>query len=1009
MATYVNDLRLKEIATGDESGTWGTSTNTNLELVAEAFSFGTEAITTNADTHTTTIADGATDPGRSIYLQYTGTLDSTCTITIGPNTVSKLWFIENATSGSQDIIIKQGSGATVTVPNGNVKAIYSDGAGSGGKMVDAFTDLHVGGSFFVTTSDQDEGITVECTNGGASAGPSLKLDRNSGSPADSDGIGEIEFSGRNDASETIQYARIAAAIIDASDGTEDGLLEIDSIVNGTNRSRIQITSTETVFNEDSQDLDFRVESDSNTHRLFLDAGNDRIVMGHTAGISTGGVSGAFQQIGNTSTTRSTHFTNFSADANSSAIRFAKSRGSSIGSNTVVQSGDNLGIIVFSGDDGSDLASKSADILAEVDGTPGSNDMPGRLVFRTTADGSDAVSEAMRITDAGSILINTTTDFGGKVNIARADNNTTLALVCTDNDASDGPILDFIRDSASPSTTDDIAVINFKADDSDGNRDTYAQIEVFSPGVTSGSEQGRLVINTNDGSAGLQNRIDCTTGETVFNNASADLDFRIETDGAANKFFVDGGNNVVVIGNNAPVSSVSVDPTFQIQGNTNANAGMSINRFTNNDSGPYINFSKSRSTSVGDNFTVVQDGDTIGRIGFIAADGNDFAHQAAKISAAIDGTPGSNDIPGRLEFYTTADGANSPSEAMRIDSSGNVGIGKVPEATNSGYNSLDVGLANLMARTSNTDFYLSSNSYFSNAWRYTTSAAAGQYYQSGGTHVWQRATESTTADGTVNNTGNWDESMRLDASGNLLQGITTIPTGVQSSRQLISSNATGAEIIAYREDSTIAANDFVGAFLIGHDDNSGTEDHFIGMWGQAASANGNMNLKFAAGRDRYEAGTSDMTISSLGNVSITNALSKGSGSFRIDHPLPAKTDTHHLVHSFVEGPQADLIYRGKVTLVGGSATVNVDTAAGMTEGTFEVLCTDVQCFTSNESGWTAVKGSVSGNTLTITAQDNTCTDTISWMVVGERKDQHMIDTNWTDENGKVIVEPLKENN
>ena len=52
MATYVNDLRLKEISTGDESGTWGTSTNTNLELIAEAFSFGTEAITTNADTHT---------------------------------------------------------------------------------------------------------------------------------------------------------------------------------------------------------------------------------------------------------------------------------------------------------------------------------------------------------------------------------------------------------------------------------------------------------------------------------------------------------------------------------------------------------------------------------------------------------------------------------------------------------------------------------------------------------------------------------------------------------------------------------------------------------------------------------------------------------------------------------------------------------------------------------------------------------------------------------------------
>ena len=141
MATYVNDLRLKEISTGDEAGTWGTSTNTNLELIAEAFSFGTEAITTNADTHTTTIADGSTDPGRSLFLKYTGTLDSTCTITIGPNTVSKLWFIENATSGSQSIIISQGSGASITILNGQTKAIYSDGAGSGAAMVDAFTDL----------------------------------------------------------------------------------------------------------------------------------------------------------------------------------------------------------------------------------------------------------------------------------------------------------------------------------------------------------------------------------------------------------------------------------------------------------------------------------------------------------------------------------------------------------------------------------------------------------------------------------------------------------------------------------------------------------------------------------------------------------------------------------------------------------------------------------------------------------------------------------------------------
>jgi hypothetical protein len=143
MATYVNDLRLKEITTGDESGTWGTSTNTNLELIAEAFSYGTEVITTNADTHTTTIADGATDPGRSLYLKYTGTLDSACTITIGPDTVSKVWIIENGTSGSQNIIISQGSGANITIPAGDTKVVYSDGAGAGAAFVDAFASLSV--------------------------------------------------------------------------------------------------------------------------------------------------------------------------------------------------------------------------------------------------------------------------------------------------------------------------------------------------------------------------------------------------------------------------------------------------------------------------------------------------------------------------------------------------------------------------------------------------------------------------------------------------------------------------------------------------------------------------------------------------------------------------------------------------------------------------------------------------------------------------------------------------
>jgi len=138
MATYNNDLRLKEIATGDESGTWGTSTNANLGLVADALSFGTKQMSADAD-ETFTMPNATADGTRSLYLRITsaGSLTGTRAITLGPNTVSKVWVIENATTGSQSITIKQGSGSTVTVATGAKVMVYSEGAGAGASVVNA--------------------------------------------------------------------------------------------------------------------------------------------------------------------------------------------------------------------------------------------------------------------------------------------------------------------------------------------------------------------------------------------------------------------------------------------------------------------------------------------------------------------------------------------------------------------------------------------------------------------------------------------------------------------------------------------------------------------------------------------------------------------------------------------------------------------------------------------------------------------------------------------------------
>ncbi len=161
-SVYTNDLRLDELGTGDASGTWGNVTNTNLQLIGEGLSFTTkDCFSSDADA-TETVLDGGSDPARGMYFKVTSsaTLSTTRVLTIAPNTVSRLQFIENATTGSQIITIKQGSGATVNIPNGQVKAVYLDGAGSGAAVVDAFTNLNLGGTTVVDDLTISDDLTV---------------------------------------------------------------------------------------------------------------------------------------------------------------------------------------------------------------------------------------------------------------------------------------------------------------------------------------------------------------------------------------------------------------------------------------------------------------------------------------------------------------------------------------------------------------------------------------------------------------------------------------------------------------------------------------------------------------------------------------------------------------------------------------------------------------------------------------------------------------------------------
>ena len=149
-------------------------------------------------------------------------------------------------------------------------------------------------------------------------------------------------------------------------------------------------------------------------------------------------------------------------------------------------------------------------------------------------------------------------------------------------------------------------------------------------------------------------------------------------------------------------------------------------------------------------------------------------------------------------------------------------------------------------------------------------------------------------------------------------------------------------------------------------------------------------------------TTALIVTTSGNVTVTGSISKGSGSFVIDHPL---NETKNLVHSFVEGPRADLIYRGTVSLIGGSATINLDEEYELIQGTWKALCRNPQVWISNIDGWTNCRGTVEDGILIIEAQTSS-NESVNWLVIAERQDKHMYNTEWTDDNGRPILEPLK---
>ena len=241
-------------------------------------------------------------------------------------------------------------------------------------------------------------------------------------------------------------------------------------------------------------------------------------------------------------------------------------------------------------------------------------------------------------------------------------------------------------------------------------------------------------------------------------------------------------------------------------------------------------------------------------------------------------------------------------------------------------------------------------------------------------------------GTGTGTSGWDTSPTF--AGTLSLGTTTADE-TNNIAGVTTASGKGSNLVVKGGDAT--GTNQTGGYLVirpGLGTGSGISGDLMLQCGPAGASGAAQNTP-----------STRLTCTADGRVVIDAVLSKTSGTFDIPHPT--RGGDWRLRHSFIEGPQADLIYRGTVTLAGGTATVDLDTASNMTDGTWEALCRDP--WTMVASSGNAVEWSLSGKTLTITS--DTADAVCSWMVIAERQDDHMKSPEGVlaDDDGHLIVE------
>ena len=690
MATYSN-LGITLITTGDESGTWGTTTNSNFENILDEAIAGavTHNISSDAD-FTLTVVDATSSDARHAVIKFTSTtLSATRTCTFAPDTLQKTWVVINATTGGQSLTFKQGSaGATVTVPNGESAIIYSDGAGATNgaitRVLDSFTNTKITtGTLNATTLDL---TNLEVTN--------IK-------------------------------AKDGTAALTIADSTGKVTVSSELAVDNLNLSGNAITSTDSNGNID---LTPNGTGEVNITKVDIDSG---AIDGTTIGANSA-AAGTFTTL--TATTLGG-----ALNANSQAI-----------TNVNIDSG---------AIDGVTLGTNSPVTNAQIDNI----NINGNAITSTDVNGNIDLTP----NGTGEVNITKVDIDGGTIDNVTIGGSTSAAGTFTTLTATTGNIT-----TVNATTVDatNVEVTNVKAKDGTAAiaiADSTGAVTVSTPTVVSVNSSSDALRITQVGA-----------GNALLVQDAA---------GDASPFVINASGNTIVGFSSAiatRVATTSITPVMQV---FDAGSGAySAFRFAGASASPATQlFAKSRSGTVGTTGTVVVDGDGLMRISAAGDDGTQFT-EAGRIEIQVDGTPGTNDMPGRLVFSTTADGASTPTERMRIDSSGNVGIGNTVASTINTVN----GVGNLV---------VGSGSGSEGITIYTGTADTGGIAFADGT------TTTNTYRGYINYAHATDhmafwtsasERMRIDSSGNVgigktaATGVILDANGVSRSTQIQMTNSAG---------------------------------------------------------------------------------------------------------------------------------------------------------------------------------------------------------------------------